>query len=260
MTNRSSLRGCLLTAALAIVMVVVVLVAALTVLSGRVDLTPNTPVPDDVPPAQAVAPPPSDITAPGRTSDALEGWAAPIAEATGISPAAVRAYGNAQLLAESLWPECHLNWGTLAGIGYVETRHGTYSGKLFGGSHLDDNGVATPTIVGIPLDGSPGFAEIRDTDNGVWDGDKEYDRAVGPMQFIPETFRTVGVDANGDGTPDPNQIDDAAASAAALLCLGGRDLATPQGWTKAIYAYNASEDYLIKVRNAAAHYALNQHP
>ncbi|PRQ12405.1 hypothetical protein C1Y63_01020 [Corynebacterium sp. 13CS0277] len=259
-TGRTALRGCMITSVLALVLVAIAVAGALVLLGDRVDFTPSPPVPDDVPPAAAAAPPAIDISAPGRTADSLADWAAPIAANTGISPAAVRAYGNAQLIAERTWPDCHLNWGTLAGIGYVETRHGTYSGKLFGGSHLDEAGVATPTIIGVPLDGSPGFAEILDTDGGKWDGDTEYDRAVGPMQFIPETFRTIGIDANGDNEPDPNQIDDAAASAAALLCMGERDLATPQGWTKAIYAYNASSDYLNKVRDAAAHYARNEHP
>ena len=107
-------------------------------------------------------------------------------------------------------------------------------------------------------DGSPGFAEIQDTDGGALDGDPEFDRAVGPMQFIPETWHRYGVDASGDGVADPHHIDDAAASAARLLCSGGRDLATAEGWTSAIRSYNQSDEYLRDVRDAAANYALNQ--
>ncbi|APT84425.1 hypothetical protein CAQU_04355 [Corynebacterium aquilae DSM 44791] len=255
------MRGCFFAAVLALIMIVVMIGALIAVLAGRVDFPSNEPVPEDVPPAHGAQPPAIDIDAPGRTSVALYEWAAPIAADTGISVPALAAYANAQLIAEKSWPDCHLNWTTLAGIGYVETRHGTYTSKLLGSKpSIDDNGFVTPIIVGVPLDGSPGFAEIRDTDQGKWDGDSEYDRAVGPMQFIPETFRTIGIDANGDGVADPNQIDDAAASAARYLCLDGRDLDTPQGWTKAIYAYNHSGDYLVKVRNAAAHYALREHP
>ena len=60
-----------------------------------------------------------------------------------------------------------------------------------------------PGIYGIPLNGSNNTAVIRDTDGGTYDRDLTWDRAVGPMQFIPGTWRTVGVDANGDGRKDP---------------------------------------------------------
>lgn len=184
----------------------------------------------------------------------------PSAADTGISVAALEAYGNAELIAAESWPECHLRWNTLAGIGFVETRHGTYSGNLFGGSHLDENGVAVPSIIGVPLDGSPGFAEVPDTDGGALDNDSQFDRAVGPMQFIPESWNRYGRDADGDGTANPHQIDDAALGAANLLCANGRDLATPQGWAEAIRSYNFSEEYLINVRDAAGAYALRQPP
>lgn len=78
------------------------------------------------------------------------------------------------------------------------------------------------------------------------------------MQFIPETWRRHGIDASGDGVADPHHIDDAAASSARLLCSGGRDLATPEGWTSAIRSYNQSDQYVRDVRDAAANYALNQ--
>lgn len=139
----------------------------------------------------------------------------------------------------------------------METRHGTYTGTLFNARKIDDNGYVLPAIIGVPLDGSPGFAEIKDTDQGKMDGDKEYDRAVGPMQFIPTSWEKYGRDANGDGVADPNQIDDAALSAANLLC-DGRDLATAEGWKQAIGSYNSSDEYLANVRNAAASYALRQ--
>src|SRR5687767_9098537 len=63
-----------------------------------------------------------------------------------------------------------------------------------------------------------GFASIVDTDGGVLDGDARWDRAVGPMRFIPSTWQLVGRDGNGDGIADPFSIDDAALSAAAYLC------------------------------------------
>ena len=60
---------------------------------------------------------------------------------------------------------------------------------------------------------------------------------------------------------DPQQIDDAALGAANLLCNSGgaaRDLATEEGWKEAIFAYNHSNDYVARVRDAAANYAVNQ--
>ena len=93
---------------------------------------------------------------------------------------------------------------------------------------------------------------------GVLDGDTEFDRAVGPMQFIPESWQRYGRDADGDGVIDPHQIDDAALGAANLLCDNGRDLSVPEDWTQAVYSYNRSREYLIDVRDAAASYALQQ--
>lgn len=227
------------------------------------------PVPADVPPAAASAPPLIDVHAPGRTSDLLTEWAAPIADATGIDPQAVRAYGNAELIAREAWPSCNLHWNTLAGIGWVETRHGTYTGRMFDPARLGADGVASPPIIGPALDGTQGFARIDDTDHGSLDHDPTFDRAVGPMQFIPESWSRYGRDANGDGVADPQQIDDAALTAANLLCTSGsspsgsspsagRDLSTPEGWQAAILSYNHSNDYVIRVRDAAANYALNQ--
>jgi len=249
--------GCGCGVVLAVIMVVAFVGWSMSLLEGSSPIRELKPVARDVPPARAAEVPQIDLNAAGRTSNQLSEWAAPIAADTSISEAAVRAYGNAELIAAQSWPECHLSWGTLAGIGYVETRHGTYTGALFNARKIDDNGYVLPAIIGVPLDGSPGFAEIKDTDQGKMDGDKEYDRAVGPMQFIPTSWERYGRDANGDGVADPNQIDDAALAAANLLC-DGRDLATAEGWTRAIGSYNSSDEYLVNVRNAAASYALRQ--
>lgn len=250
--------GCALGTLAAIILVVSLVGWAVSFLGGPSPMQPRQPVPRDVPPAAGEAVPEIDVHAPGRTSDKLGFWADPIAEQTAIPVAALRAYGNAALIAAEAWPQCNLTWNTLAGIGQVETRHGSYSGKLFESRTIDTNGFILPPILGPALDGSPGFAEIKDTDGGKLDSDTEYDRAVGPMQFIPSSWTRYGRDANGDGEANPNQIDDAALSAAHLLCDSGRDLATPEGWSEAVRSYNFSNDYLIDVRDAAASYALKQ--
>lgn len=216
------------------------------------------PVPEDVPPTAPAEVAEIDVNAAGRTADRLTYWAEDLAAQTEIDPQALRAYGNAELIARQAWPACNLRWNTLAGIGWVETRHGTYNGNFFRPSHLDENGYATPAIIGIPLNGSNNTAEIRDTDDGEFDNDTEFDRAVGPMQFIPESWHRYGLDANGDDYADPQQIDDASLGAAKLLCSSDRDLNTEQGWLDAIYSYNYSQDYVSRVANAANSYAIGQ--
>ena len=104
-----------------------------------------------------------------------------------------------------------------------------------------------------------GNLEILDTDGGELDGDPLYDRAMGPMQFIPETWRLYGVDANNDGVISPDNIDDAALSAAGYLCWRGKDLAKPRGWMNALRAYNLSDQYARTVRDWATAYA-DGHP
>ena len=134
---------------------------------------------------------------------------------------------------------CHLPVSLLAAIGEVE------SGSLRGRSITADHRVSPP-VYGPALNGM-GFASIPDTDGGALDSDVVWDRAVGPMQFIPGTWRAYGTDGDGDGRADPQNVFDAAASAASYLCAGGRDLATPEGLRSAILSYNYSEEYLITV-------------
>ena len=176
-------------------------------------------------------------------------WLRAAAAQTGIPARALRAYVAAAATADDAMPKCGIGWNTLAAVGFVESAHGTY-----GGGSVGSAGQASGPIVGPSLNGA-GFAAIADTDGGALDGDPDWDHAVGPMQFIPSTWRLAGRDGNGDGTADPFNIDDAALGAATYLCGGGRDLSTAQGWTDAIYAYNQSDAYLHKVRATATEYA-----
>lgn len=182
-----------------------------------------------------------------RTPDGQ--WLAQAAARTRIPARALRAYVAAAASANEAAPTCGVGWNTVAAVGFVESAHGSY-----GGGTLDTAGQASGPIVGPSLNGH-GFAAIADTDGGTLDGDGTWDHAVGPMQFIPSTWRLVGRDGNGDGTADPFNIDDAALSAATYLCGHGRDLTTPQGWTDAIYSYNQSDAYIRQVRNQAIAYA-----
>lgn len=159
--------------------------------------------------------------------------------ASGIPAAALAAYQRAEAVLAKADPSCHVSWQLVAAIGRVESDHGRANGNV-----LDDDGVASPGIFGIPLTGGGGTTRISDSDAGQYDGDKQFDRAVGPMQFIPQTWSVVGVDADGDGRRDPQDVDDAALAAAVYLCSGSDDLSTTSGQEAAVFRYNHSQDYV----------------
>ncbi|MFC4375566.1 lytic transglycosylase domain-containing protein [Nocardia halotolerans] len=211
------------------------------------------PVPEDMPPGPGVPLPVIDVEAPGRAAEQLRGWADEQSRAVGIEPVALEAYGYAAAVLAKSRPDCGIAWTTIAGIASVESAHGTHRG-----SGIDADGVVRPAIIGVALDGTSGNADIRDTDGGRLDGDTTYDRAVGPLQFIPETWQRWGVDANGDGVVDPQNIDDAALTAARYLCTRGGNLTSADGWQRALFAYNQSNKYMHVVRDRAAAYSIGR--
>jgi hypothetical protein len=71
--------------------------------------------------------------------------------------------------------------------------------------------------------------------------------ATGWMQFMPDTWRTYGVDASGDGRADPANKRDAIFSAANYLKASG----APGNWHDAIFAYNHAEWYVKNVTDQA---------
>ena len=171
-------------------------------------------------------------------------WSDAVAAEHAIPRRAMAAYAGAALRTAETHPECNLGWNTLAGIGSVETSHASIDG-----AGLDANGVAQPSITGPVLDGSEGVMSVDDTDEGALDDDEEWDRAVGPMQFLPETWERYAVDSNLDGETDPQQIDDAVLTAAVYLCESADDLRDDDAWVTAITTYNQSMQY---ARDAAA--------
>lgn len=206
---------------------------------------PNVPQP--TPTNGALTPPPGNSTT--VPSSTLSGWAAKMAPKVGISARAIQAYGFAELRLATAQPACRLSWTTLAGIGRIETNHGTTSN-----TSLDANGRPLKAIRGPALDGTAGNKAIKDTDDGVWDGDTTWDRAVGPMQFIPTTWKSWATDADGDGDANPNDIDDVALAAAKYLCHDNRDLSTAQGWYDAVFSYNHLNTYVLNVYREADEY------
>lgn len=234
--------------------VVVVVGATALLLASSCSWHLGSTLPDGVPPAAGDPVPPVDTKVQGRPADQLSDWAFERASALEMPVTALEAYAYAARVAEVENPNCHLSWTTLAAIGQVESHHGTYRHAT-----LAPNGDVDPPIRGVLLDGSGGTLRIVAAAQGGVDGDSAPDRAMGPMQFIPETWRLYGVDANNDGIVSPDNIDDAALSAAGYLCWRGKDLDTPSGWTTALHAYNNSDAYARAVRDWATAYAAG-HP
>ncbi|MFG2731712.1 lytic transglycosylase domain-containing protein [Streptomyces canus] len=197
--------------------------------AGDNGATGKSPYYTDLPPLNTPSPAPTDGTS--TTS--------PVESEAGIPATVLDAYKKAAAELQESKPGCNLPWQLLAAIGQVE------SGQARGG-RVDADGTTTSKILGPQLDGN-GFALIKDTDNGAYDGDSAYDSAVGPMQFIPSTWAWAGRDGNGDGVKDPNNIYDASLAAGHYLCRNGWDLSTQGDLDSAILSYNPSRDYLNTV-------------
>jgi membrane-bound lytic murein transglycosylase B len=163
---------------------------------------------------------------------------------TRIPEIAFEAYRSAAAAAPSVDAGCAVDWEVVAGIGRVESNHGRSGARR----EIAADGVVTPPIRGLPLNGGGGRMAIPDTDGGELDGDPAWDRAMGPLQFIPTTWRQLGRDGNGDGVADPDNLYDAALTAVAHLCLREPgDYADRAQLRGALVDYNASGAYADEV-------------
>lgn len=249
-----STRSRVLVAIAAITVLTVIAIAVVLVLSPRLifpgELGPvhsEPPGPDHALPAAgpllAEAP-----TRAGVAGLADVGWVERVSAASGIPARALAAYAGAAIAKAQAMPSCGLGWSTLAAIGLVESDHGRH-----GGSSVGEDGTVTPPIFGVALDGGA-VAHIPDSDGGAIDGDVEYDRAVGPMQLIPQTWRNWHGDGSGDGVEDPQNIDDAVVATSNYLCRASGDMVGREGWRIGVGAYNSSDAYIQSVADAANRY------
>lgn len=74
--------------------------------------------------------------------------------------------------------------------------------------------------------------------------------ALGPMQFMPSTWESYGLDANKDGRANIMDPEDAIPAAARYLKAGG----APDDWYEALFTYNHAGWYVEKVLKVAEKY------
>ncbi|MEU5194783.1 lytic transglycosylase domain-containing protein [Streptomyces scabiei] len=203
--------------------------------------TGNSQYYTDLPPLDS----PTPTTGPGGAPDAAG------AGESGIPATVLDAYKKAEAALRESKPGCNLPWQLLAAIGKVE------SGQARGG-RVDAEGTTIGKILGPQLNGN-GFANISDTDDGAYDGDSTHDRAVGPLQFIPSTWKWAGRDGNADGAEDPNNVYDAALAAGHYLCRFDWDLSNAANLRSAILSYNNSTEYYNTVMSWLSHYRKGTH-
>jgi hypothetical protein len=153
----------------------------------------------------------------------------------GIPGTVLRAYLRAQQIMASQQPGCHLPWWLVAGIGKVESDHAD-------GGLVNAQGDTLVPILGPALNGTNGFAAITAAGGG-------WERAEGPMQFLPSTWQEFG------GGGNPNNVYDAALAAGRYLCAGGRNLSGAAGQAGAVFSYNPSDSYVQTVLTWAYAYA-----
>lgn len=193
----------------------------------------------------------SMITLAAVAGATMRGPATAGATAAGIPPVVFAAYLAAETNAFTTDLDCVVDWPVIAGIWKVESGHATS-----GGATVDQTGRVGPPIHGVVLDGSvPGTAIIPDTDQGGLDGNRVWDRAVGPAQLLPASWRSHGQDGNGDGTADPQNVYDAALATVAYVCQRTPgNYHDPDHLARAVRGYNNSAEYVEKVTGWITYY------
>ncbi|MEU7554761.1 hypothetical protein AB0B01_20870 [Streptomyces sp. NPDC044571] len=141
----------------------------------------------ELPPATGPEPPATAAPDPGPRNEPVAIGGAE-AGAQGIPATVLAAYRQAEQRVGASDPHCGLRRQLLAAIGKVESDQAA-------GGRVDAAGTTLRPIRGPVLDGR-GFATVKDTDGGAYDGDAVYDRAVGPMQDH------ALADADADAEPD----------------------------------------------------------
>ena len=170
-------------------------------------------------------------------------------EVEGIDPTLLEAYvrGPAVLDTDEYAQCTGMRWAVLAGIGSGEADHGATV-------TVNADGTTDPPFTGPRLDGSGVGGNTTphyDTDGGQWDGDDEYDRAVGLTQHLPANWADYGIDATGSGEADPHNVFDSVASTAVELCQSAQgaevDFSDRDDLEDALFRYNPADWYVDDV-------------
>src|SRR4051812_6712262 len=126
-----------------------------------------------------------------------------------------------------------VGWEYLAAIGEVETDHGRSTAPSVRRGTNAFGCCAGPMQMCV-IDGCAGGGP----------------RALGVREALAGTWKTVGVDGNGDGEKNPWDPQDAIPGAARLL----NDAGAPGDYRRAIFAYNQASWYVEEVIALAERY------
>ncbi|UFS93398.1 hypothetical protein [Nocardia huaxiensis] len=167
----------------------------------------------------------------------------------GIPEIALASYAYAASVMDRSATGCHIGWPTLAAIGAVASDHGRA-----GGATLGRDATVSPALRALSRENMESRT-VADTDGGRIDGDNHQDVPMGPMQLMPSVWEQWSVSARNETTASPDNLDDAALSVARLLCAAGGDLATAEGWAKAVAAVNPAASFASAVHDRAAEFS-----
>ncbi|MGH2688213.1 MAG: lytic transglycosylase domain-containing protein [Actinomycetota bacterium] len=112
--------------------------------------------------------------------------------------------------------------------------------------------AAAESCPGLPAEVLMGIGDIE-SGHGANPGPSSAG-AIGPMQFMPETWAEYGLDVDGDGVADPWDEADAIYGAARMLCANGAG--NLETLVAAIGRYNPGDpSYPATILDAAVAYA-----
>ncbi|MDT7727504.1 MAG: hypothetical protein QOI21_4080 [Actinomycetota bacterium] len=185
---------------------------------------PPSPSPDALPTELPVAVG-DQVAVPQKQGQEFDAWASRTSQWLDIPLRAMVGYAKTTVALGKEQPDCHLSWITLAAIGKTTTDHGRVNG-----GQLGENGVSANKI---------GTIEVRDFYGKV----VSTANASGPLQLTPAIWSKWQQSASG-GTPDQQNIDDAALTAGRALCADGRDLAKGADWWSAVTSLQSAPLFL----------------